>query len=301
MASYQEDDEEKKGSRAHVKRWAFTHYGVDDKRPLFPLEKIEYLIEGEEVCPSTGRRHVQGYVHFKKEQRISSIRKIAPISKLFRARGTGKQNYLYCSKEENYKEYGTRPDDEDDREDPWKLALNSETVEAGLQIIKDKRPRDYCLRGGEIEQNLKRHKSEKYKPSHELTEFNVEEMDLVKPVLLHGSSNIGKTQFALAHFKNPLLCSHIDGLKKLSPDNDGIVFDDMSFRHMPVETVIHLLDIEEGRDIHCRNTNARIPKGMKRIFTHNTPNPFYNEMINEHQKTAVDRRVRKVEVNEKLY
>jgi len=90
--------------------------------------------------------------------------------------------------------------------------------------------------------------------------------------ILHGPAGCGKTQFALAHFSNPLFVRHLDDLKKLDVSHDGIVFDDMNFRHLPRESQIHLVDIDQPSSIHLRFENAWIPAGMRKIFTTNVPN-----------------------------
>ena len=85
----------------------------------------------------------------------------------------------------------------------------------------------------------------------------------------HGPTGTGKTQWAVHQFTNPLLVSHIDSLRNFTSANDGIVFDDMSFAHLPRESVIHLLDWDEDREIHCRYRCAIIPKHTRKIFTSN--------------------------------
>ncbi len=89
-------------------------------------------------------------------------------------------------------------------------------------------------------------------------------------MILWGESQIGKTQFALAHFKTPLMISHMDRLTTFDPRvHDGIVFDDMSFTHLHQEAQIHLVDINNTRDIHVRYLCAHIPRKTKKIFTTN--------------------------------
>ena len=46
--------------------------------------------------------------------------------------------------------------------------------------------------------------------------------------VLWGDSGAGKTAFAVAHFRHPLVCSTLDDLKKFDADvHDGIVLDDV--------------------------------------------------------------------------
>lgn len=91
---------------APSKYWCFTlHY--DDVDPMDQLEtvfksfQIDYIL-GREICPKTGRKHIQGY--------IESNDKIRPIEKLKlskeihweKRKGTKEQNITYCSKEGDF-------------------------------------------------------------------------------------------------------------------------------------------------------------------------------------------------------
>lgn len=107
-----------------------------------------------------------------------------------------------------------------------------------------------------------------------------------KTILIWGPKGTGKTEYAKAQFKNPLLVSHIDDLKGLSRDNDGIVFDDVSFTHWPRTAAIHLCDMENPRSINVKYGTVTIPMGTKRIITSNEPWPF---PVDDHG--AIKRRV----------
>lgn len=116
---------------------------------------------------------------------------------------------------------------------------------------------------------------------------------------IHGPSDTGKTQWALAHFKNPLVCRDTDDLKDFVPGfHDGIVFDDMSFSHWPRTSVIHLLDWDLDSSIRCRNTNAFIPKHTKKIFTSNTSE---DEVFGPQEHAKARRITRRLHVIDKLY
>lgn len=178
--------------------------------------------------------------------------------------------------------------------DPYTLIYDKQMSHRdAVKLIMEERPRDYTLYGEQIERSIKRVKFAKdtHPGKFKLTDYTRPPLDLTKSVLLWGPSGIGKTQYALAHFTKPLCVRHLDDLKKLSPDNDGIVFDDMSFNHLPSDTIIYLLDMELDSPIHCRNTNAIIPAGTKRIFTHNSSNIFYPDKLDEERRKAIDRRV----------
>lgn len=95
-----------KRSQGHV----FTVYDYADKLDLLAkiAEKATYMVYGKEVCPDTGRLHLQGYVYF------NSKRLSGPMAKKVKcwvrpARGNPEQNKGYCTKDGDYKEFGTLP------------------------------------------------------------------------------------------------------------------------------------------------------------------------------------------------
>lgn len=75
---------------------------------MVPLDKIQYLIYGKEIAPTTGTPHLQGYIELKRSQRLSYIKKIlnnkfVHIENRF---GTQKQAITYCQKDHDYTELG---------------------------------------------------------------------------------------------------------------------------------------------------------------------------------------------------
>lgn len=120
-----------------------------------------------------------------------------------------------------------------------------------------------------------------------------------RTIFVYGGTNTGKTQWALHCFNNPLLVRHMDALRGFNKDfHDGIVFDDMSFAHMPREAVIHLCDWDEDSDIHVRYGVARIPAGTRKIFT---SNKTFDEAFPPDEHGAIRRRFRIIHVNGPTY
>lgn len=79
------------------KRWTFTAYMQAPE--LIPLiESKGTYIFGEEICPSTGREHLQGYIEFHKKERPTECVKTTKIH-WEKARGSREDNIKYCSKE----------------------------------------------------------------------------------------------------------------------------------------------------------------------------------------------------------
>lgn len=67
---------------------------------VFKNRSIKYVI-GKEVADS-GTPHLQGYVEFGRQYSHKQCREMIPRAHIERAKGTRKQNVVYCSKEGNF-------------------------------------------------------------------------------------------------------------------------------------------------------------------------------------------------------
>lgn len=182
-------------------------------------------------------------------------------------------------------------------------AFAAQSYEEGVKILMAQAPRDMAIHGDTIERRLKKKFPKKFVHLYKMTDFNADPIEMdTRAVVIWGNTALGKTQYALCHFKNPLLVKHIDKLKRFIPEfHDGIVFDEITFKHIPVDSVKTLLDWDEEADIHCRYNNAEIPRGTPKIFCSQHENPFYEINIPEEDRDAVERRCIKVHVTEKLF
>lgn len=94
--------------------WVFTINNYEESHittlesPKF-LSIVTYMVYGREVAPTTGTPHIQGYVRFKNQKKLSELVKKLPKTNFLPAKGSPEQNFIYCSKENAYKEFGTRP------------------------------------------------------------------------------------------------------------------------------------------------------------------------------------------------
>lgn len=107
-------------------------------------------------------------------------------------------------------------------------------------------------------------------------------------VVIIGPTGIGKTTWACNKMEKPiLLVTHMDDLRKFDKDfHKSILFDDMTFAHMPETAQIHLADFDLPRSIHVRYGTAHIPARTKKVFTSNEE-PF---SVN----SAIARRIKKL-------
>lgn len=67
----------------------------------------KYLVYGEEIAPTTGTPHLQGYCELKKRTRFAKLKSLIPTAHIEKRKGTAKEAADYCKKEGKYQEYGS--------------------------------------------------------------------------------------------------------------------------------------------------------------------------------------------------
>lgn len=287
--------------------------GGDD--PLFNNQLpmgTKYVLYQLELCPSTGRYHYQGYLVLSRSQRFNRVKKMfedllgTDKIHLEGALGSHEDCEKYCSKSET-RALG-----------PWRIG-DSESVGQGkrsdLKSVKE------LIDGGATMDEIRRshfaswvryrqafseymaaeradRDIKKYQPEH----FRVPLLSFeeTKSWLVHGVTNTGKTNYALAHFKKPLLVRDLEDLRSLGPEHDGIVFDDLDFRHLFFTAIKNLLDPDFPGVVHVRYQNVTIPAGMPRIFTHQHDDVLLPPSLSLMQIAAVRRLYKTKEVTQDL-
>lgn len=130
-------------------------------------------------------------------------------------------------------------------------------------------------------------------PSPTLSELHYE--DDGKSWILQGPSGTGKTAWAITHMPKPALwVTHTDVLKQFRPGfHASIIFDEITFTHLPRHTQIGIADRIDGRTIHVRFTVADIPAGINKCFT---CNDGWENFPLKWPDQAIERRCRLIDV-----
>lgn len=103
-----------------ARRWQFTNFKFDNieletfcEAGLESETALRYICFGDETCPDTGRRHMQGYAELHRPMRGSSVQKLLarlgcdPKCHIEVARAHREANLSYCRKEGTFHEAGS--------------------------------------------------------------------------------------------------------------------------------------------------------------------------------------------------
>lgn len=90
-----------------MKTRGFCYTAFSEEPPK--LDGYQYHLYGREVCPETGRKHLQGYVFFKSARALSSVIKLLKPHHVEPCKGSPQDNIAYCKKGGDWIEDGVAP------------------------------------------------------------------------------------------------------------------------------------------------------------------------------------------------
>ena len=267
--------------------WCFTLNNYDEAdlalwTRLF--EEVRHGLITKEIAPTTGTPHLQGRVVFKRGYRFSQLQKQGWADDWSMTKC--KQDSLYMLKKDSVIFLDKKPNQ--GKRSDLQLCIDAAAGGASRkELYTQFGPTMVRYRNGieEAKTALLEHEP---LGSYTLADYPAWEpiTDWSRSVVLAGPPGVGKTEWALAHFKNPLLVSERDQLLDYVPgEHDGLIFDDIDFTTDPREFNISLADITMPRGIRCRYRTVTIPKRTKKIFVGNGPTLLVEDQ-------AVARRVR---------
>ncbi|AJP36347.1 replication-associated protein [Avon-Heathcote Estuary associated circular virus 4] len=187
--------------------------------------KYQYLIIGNETCPTTDRKHLQVYAYFKNALSFKSIKKQFPTAHIEASKGTPNHNKTYCSKEDVLFEEGTFPE-QGKRSD---IEVCREIVQSGAGM---REVVNHCqsVQGMRIaESYLKYHeKPRKWKPTVQW---------------FYGESRSGKTREAYEILGDDCYtCLNTGKWFEGYDAHENVLIDDIRKSFMPYDEFIKLID-----------------------------------------------------------
>lgn len=182
-------------------------------------------------------------------------------------------------------------------------------VSRALKIIREKAPSVYALQADKLKQSFTGLVNVKSKQQRfDISTFNLDPVPLPKhgdpdpkSWVFHGKPGTGKTQFALAHFKNPVMISGPEDYKRINDETDGIVIDDCNYQLFSPQNVIHRVDVACDRTVNVKYSSAIVPAYLPRIFTINQLSRFFPKTCLPDERRAIQRRCNFKEFSSKCY
>jgi len=280
-----------------IKRWSFVHENGDtDEENPTPYEHTHVAIAWEKNIDTTNvKAFDMGQVHPN----------IAPGGGMKWFRNLCMKYHRGHKTKKDGKKYFIEPvfinqefiDDWRWEDDQWDLCVGAPSLQdACLELgIVPKSISDVKL----IRSQSKKRKAAEMEDGLDAADFKTIEWDRKKALVFRGTAGIGKTNWAVSQFKSPIIVTDIEDLRNLPVECDGLVFDEMLFDWPGIKkiTQINVCDMAFERTIRMRHTNAKIPKGMPRIFCCNEHEHTFG--MNPHE--SVTRRYNEIFHTEPLW
>lgn len=216
------------------------------------LEKHSYICYGLEIAPSTGTKHIQGYIQLNDNQRFTflhnyfSLKRKGEILKFHvqQAKGTYEENKKYASKDGDFQEYG----------EPKKQGARSDLT--ALKELVRKNPTDIFNIVDSYTNN-----NQQLRYVQNLQQYYFKKRSYKKPPVvlwIYGESGTGKSHSVYESFDEENICSvsNYDWLGTDYIQQEVFLLDD--FRPYNIK-FNHLLKITDKYPISLFYKGGQIP------------------------------------------
>lgn len=251
------------------RNFVFTSYNVSDEfKSLIKNMTVKYIVYGNEICPTTKKKHLQGYCELETRRTLKSIKKMFLSNELHveKRKGTSTQASVYCKKDGDYFEKGImsapgKRNDLNSVKEQIKDGSNLREIIETASSFQSIRMAEKCLVYFEAKRN--------WQP---------------EVYWYYGDTGTGKTRSAMEQCKDPWISS--DSLKWFQgyDGHSDVIFDDFRGDFCKFHTLLRLLD-RYPYQIECKGGSRQFL--AKRIFITSPvhPNLIYNTMENQKQLT----------------
>lgn len=125
-----------------VRRFTFTWFNYEDKNEKEKLNclitgkfgKINYIIYGKEISPTTNKPHLQGYVEFVHPKLFKQLIKQISPTHIEIAKSKKEFNIEYCKKDGNWTEFGNTPNESEQGKRSDLETIKYEIINNGKQV-----------------------------------------------------------------------------------------------------------------------------------------------------------------------
>ncbi len=237
--------------------WTFTVQAPDCN--FHPLERhSRYYVKGREVAPTTGQHHLQCFIYWTHAKTFNATKELLPQgAHIERAQGTPLQNRTYCTKDEDFDEYGECPQ-QGSRNDIYALRESIEAGESYVSLYRHSAMWRYSRAAERYRFHILLHSVPNWKP--------------VTVTVYWGDAGVGKTRKAYAEdpelYRIPTLHSNILWFDGYSGER-AVLFDDF-YGQVRYSDMLELLD---GYRLTLQTKGAFTVKEWDRVYITSNQHP----------------------------
>lgn len=282
--------EGKMSSRTKTRNWCFTwwNYTEDSIKRIEALAnntRVKYVQCQEEVAPSTGKHHLQGFIIFVNEVGPKSVKSVLDNAcHIEMMRGSIEDNLAYCSKDESKLDggrvikIGDTPSGRGSRSDLKECAkaiINGQMTVKELMYDHPELYLQYRNGWSDLE-NVARGKARDFK---------------TKVEVYYGASGTGKTRKAVDENEGSYMLRRSNGSNVWFDGyeyNDTVIIDDF-YNWIPFDMMLRLLD-RYAMQVDVKGGSMQFNSKKIIITSNKSPLEWYPNLSTEH-KIALLRRI----------
>lgn len=246
---------------ARKRDYCFTDF-VCDENFLQGLP-FEYLCYGKEVCPNTGKSHLQGYIYFKNAKSFSAVQKLLTPRHIEAAKGSTEDSVKYCSKDGDFYEFGVRPK-QGSRTDIHNM---NELIQQGNCTMRDivsSVTSFQSVRMAEI-------KMKYFEPARDWK---------TQVYWFYGKSGTGKTKKAFEMCDDPYMCMEDNKWWEGYDGHEDVIIDDYRRDFCKFKVLLQLLDRYPMR-VECKGGSRQFRAKRLFITTPKSPRETWESRTDE--------------------
>ncbi|AXH77905.1 MAG: helicase [Violenivirus raptis] len=218
--------------------YCFTDYILDED--FLKQLPYKYLCYGREVCPTSGRKHLQVYIYFKHAKSFESVQKLIYPRNFRECSGSALQNKIYCSKEGDFFEFGECPK-QGARNDIKNIR---ESIQQGNYTMRD------IVSSATSFQSIR------------IAEVNMKYFEprrdwLPEVYWFYGASGTGKTRQAYEMCEDPYVCMATNKWWEGYDGHEDVIIDDYRRDFSTFSILLKLLDRYEFR-VECKGGSRQL-------------------------------------------
>lgn len=236
----------------------------------------KYILFGYEVAPTTGTKHIQGYVQFKNPISMNSIIKQLPGAHIEPAKGNYQANHDYCTKSEDYFEDG----------EPPHQGSRSDIHSARALLQETGRMRDVVAEATSYQS---------IQVCNKYLEYHEKKRDFQPKVYwLYGPTGTGKSHTAKTHCQDddPYYCGKSNQWWQGYDGHKTVIIDDFRASFCVFNELLRMLD-KYPYSIECKGGSRQLLATKMYITSPFHPKDVYAGVTTECKEQLL-RRIRKI-------